>query len=49
MRIIRFYISSLIIFSFSIVFCEDRGIKLYNSNKFDEAKEFYENILLELA
>ena len=47
MRIIRFYISSLIIFSFSIVFCEDRGIKLYNSNKFDEAKEFYENILLE--
>ena len=24
MRIIRFYISSLIIFSFSIVFCEDR-------------------------
>ena len=47
MRIIRFYISSLIIFSFSIVFCEDRGIKFYNSNKFDEAKEFYENILLE--
>jgi Flp pilus assembly protein TadD, contains TPR repeats len=47
MSIIRFYISSLIIFSFSIVFCEDRGIKLYNSNKFDEAKEFYENILLE--
>ena len=47
MRIIRFYISSLIIFSFSIVFCEDRGIKLYNSNKFDEAKQFYENILLE--
>ena len=47
MRIIRFYISSLIIFSFSIVFCEDRGIKLYNSNKFDKAKEFYENILLE--
>lgn len=47
MRIIRFYISSLIIFSFSIVFCEDRGIKLYNSNKFDEAKKFYENILLE--
>ena len=33
MRIIRFYISSLIIFSFSIVFCEDRGIKFYNSNK----------------
>ena len=47
MRIIRFYISSLIIFSFSIVFCEDRGIKLYNSNKFNEAKEFYENILLD--
>ena len=47
MRIGRLYISAFIIFSFSIAFCDDKGIKLYNSNQFDKAKEYYENILLE--
>ena len=47
MRIVRLYISAFIIFSFSIAFSDDKGIKLYNSNQFDKAKEYYENILLE--
>ena len=47
MRIVRLYITTFIIFSFSIAVCEDKGIKLYNSNQFDKAKEYYENILLE--
>ena len=48
MRIVRLYITTFIIFSFSIAVCEDKGIKLYNSNQFDKAKEYYENIKEEI-
>ena len=36
-----------ILFLCSIVYCEDKGIQLYNSNQFDKAREYYEKILLE--
>ena len=47
MNITRLNISVFIICFFSIAICEDKGIKLYNSNQFDKAREFYEKILLE--
>jgi Mg-chelatase subunit ChlI len=47
MNIARLNISVFIICFFSIAICEDKGIKLYNSNQFDKAREFYEKILLE--
>ena len=44
---IRKDFSLFILFLCSIVYCEDKGIQLYNSNQFDKAREYYEKILLE--
>ena len=45
----RLYISVFIICSYSIAICEDNGIKLYNSNQFDKAREYYEKIGYQLV
>ena len=47
MIVIRKDFSLFILFLCSIVYCEDKGIQLYNSNQFDKAREYYEKILLE--
>jgi len=47
MIISRLNIIIFIFYSYSFAICEDKGIKLYNNNQFDKAKEYYEKILLE--
>ena len=47
MSISRLNIVVFIFYSYSFAICEDKGIKFYNNNQFDKAREYYEKILLE--
>ena len=47
MSISRLNIVVFILYSYSFAICEDKGIKFYNNNQFDKAREYYEKILLE--